>query len=227
MKVLLVEDNEMLSKNIKAYLEMDDFEVETAYDGKKGELKIIEGDHECIILDLNLPKKDGVDVCKSIREKGIKKPVIMLTARSSKEDVLKGLDIGADDYIKKPFDMDELIARIQSVVRRAKDAPSPVIKFQDIEINRNKKQVKKDGEKIDMAPKEFALLEFLAVNMDKAMERSEIIENVWGEFEELMFSQTVDVHVAYIRKKLGKKVIKTVPGGYMVESDEDKIEKDE
>ncbi|WKZ30931.1 MAG: response regulator transcription factor [Candidatus Dojkabacteria bacterium] len=219
MKVLLVEDNVMLSKNIRTYLELDNLTVDTAFDGEEGEKKILEEEYECIILDLNLPKKDGVDVCKSVRERGVKKPIIMLTARTDKDAVLKGLDTGADDYIKKPFDMDELIARINSVVRRSKDSPSPVIKFKDITIDSNKKQVKKGDDVVDLAPKEFALLEFLAVNMDKAMDRSEIIESVWGEFEELMFSQTVDVHVAYIRKKLGKEVIKTVPGGYMVESD--------
>lgn len=220
MKVLLIEDNVMLSKNIRTYLELDGISVDTAYDGEEGESKIMGGEYECVVLDLNLPKKDGVEVCKSVREKGVKKPIIMLTARSDKDAVLRGLDTGADDYIKKPFDMDELIARINSVVRRSKDSPSPVIKFKDITIDCNKKQVKRGDKVVDLAPKEFALLEFLAVNIDKAMDRSEIIEGVWGEFEELMFSQTVDVHVAYIRKKLGKEVIRTVPGGYMVESDE-------
>lgn len=217
MKVLIVEDQEDLVKNMKQYLELEKFIVEVALDGEEGEALIESEVYDVIILDLNLPKKDGLTICKEAREKGVSTPIVILTARTAKDSVIEGLNIGADDYITKPFDMEELVARIRSVIRRTNKQPNPVIEVnENISLDTNAKTASKDGTFIKLAPKEYALLEYLALNKNKVVERTKIIEHVWGEFDSLMFSQTVDVHIAYLRKKLGKTAIKTAPGGYII-----------
>jgi DNA-binding response OmpR family regulator len=217
MKVLIVEDQADLVKNMKQYLELEKFVVEVAYDGEEAEALIDSEVYDVIILDLNLPKKDGMTVCREAREKGIGTPILILTARTAKDSIIEGLNIGADDYITKPFDMDELVARIRSAIRRSNKQPNPIIEVNEsIAIDTNAKTVSRNNEFVKLAPKEYALLEYLAINKNKVVERTKIIEHVWGEFDSLMFSQTVDVHIAYLRKKLGKSAIKTAPGGYII-----------
>lgn len=219
MKVLIIEDQEDLVKNMKQYLELEKFIVEVAYDGEEATDLLDSEVYDVIILDLNLPKKDGITVCKEARDKGIGTPILILTARTAKDSVIEGLNVGADDYITKPFDMDELVARIRSVIRRSHKQPNPIIEVSDeVSIDTNAKTVTKNGEFVKLAPKEYALLEYLTINKNKVIERTKIIEHVWGEFDNLMFSQTVDVHIAYLRKKLGKTIIKTAPGGYIITS---------
>lgn len=217
MKVLIIEDQEDLVKNMKQYLELENFIVEIALDGEEGEALIESEVYDVIILDLNLPIKNGMTICKEARDKGIGTPIVILTAQTAKDSVIEGLNIGADDYITKPFDMEELVARIRSVIRRNNKQPNPVIKVNaNISLDTNAKTASKDGDFVKLAPKEYALLEYLALNKNKVVERTKIIEHVWGEFDSLMFSQTVDVHIAYLRKKLGKTAIKTAPGGYII-----------
>lgn len=216
MKILLVEDQNELAENIKTYLELDSFHVETTTSGQEGYEKILDETFDGIILDLNLPDKDGLEICREVRNNGIITPIIMLTARSAKDSVITGLTTGADDYITKPFDMEVLSARIKSAIRRSKNQPNPILHFKNIVIDTNTKSVKKDNQEVKLSPKEYLLFEYLLLNRNKALSRESIIEHVWGEFDALMFSQTVDVHISYLRKKLGKEIIKTVPGGYLL-----------
>ena len=216
MKILLVEDQNELAENIKTYLELDSFHVETTLSGQEGYERILDETFDGIILDLNLPDKDGMEVCREVRNSGITTPIIMLTARTAKDSIITGLATGADDYITKPFDMEVLSARIKSAIRRSKNQPNPLIHYKNVMLDTNIKSVKKDNQLIKLSPKEYLLFEYLMLNKNKALTRESIIEHVWGEFDALMFSQTVDVHVSYLRKKLGKDSIKTVPGGYLI-----------
>lgn len=217
MRVLVVEDNRDLSENIKEFLVLEKFVVEQSFDGQEGLNFAQNNSLDCIVLDLNLPKLDGVEVCKKLREKGNTTPIIMLTARTGKDNIITGLDSGADDYLTKPFELEELVARIKALVRRAKDKPNPFITYQNITLDTNAKKVFQEGKEVDLAPKEYLLLEYLLLNLGIVQDRTKIIEHVWGEYDNLMFSQTVDVHVAYVRKKLGKKIITTASGGYFIE----------
>jgi DNA-binding response OmpR family regulator len=217
MKILVVEDQVDLVKNIKRYLELEKFHVDAAHDGEEAEALLDENQYDAIVLDLNLPGKDGIALCREIRdEKKIPTPIVVLTARTAKDSIVEALNLGADDYITKPFDMEELVARIRSVIRRSMRQPDPTIEFREIVIDMNAKSVTKKGKPVKLAPKEYSLLEYLALNKNSVVKREQLIEHVWGEFDALMFSHTVDVHVAYIRRKLGKETITTAPGGYMV-----------
>ncbi|MCX7996459.1 MAG: response regulator transcription factor [Patescibacteria group bacterium] len=217
MRILIVEDQIDLVKNIKRFLEIEGFKVVTATSADAAEALLETETFEAIVLDLNLPgPKDGMQLCRELRTAGFLAPILILTARTAKDSILEGLNIGADDYITKPFDMDELVARVRSAIRRNHRQPNPVIEIKNVRIDTLAKKVTRDGEEIKLAPKEYALLEYLALHKNAVQERSTIIEQVWGEFDALMFSQTVDVHVAYLRKKLGKELIKTAKGGYMI-----------
>jgi DNA-binding response OmpR family regulator len=144
----------------------------------------------------------------------------MLTARTKQQEVIHGLNIGADDYLAKPFDMEELLARVRSLLRRKSSDKQPLLTSGDITLDTNVQRVTKGKKTIDLAPKEYGLLEFLMRHKGMVQERPSILEHVWGSRDDLLFSQTVDVHVAYIRRKLGKKTIQTIPGrGYMIPAD--------
>lgn len=217
MKVLVIEDQKELAENIKTYLEIEQYHVVTSYHGQDGYDLLLDEPFDAVILDLNLPGKDGMDICRDVRKEGFKSPIIMLTARSEKESIISGFTTGADDYVTKPFDMAVLTARLAAAIRRSAGEPNPILSWKGISVNTNAKQVQKDGEAVKLSPKEYLLFEYLMLHKGRAISRDEIIEHVWGEFDSLMFSQTVDVHIAYLRKKLGKETIKTVPGGYMIE----------
>jgi DNA-binding response OmpR family regulator len=173
-----------------------------------------------VLLDLSLPGLDGLEVCRRMREAGVEVPVLMLTARSDRSDIVTGLDSGADDYLAKPFGLDELVARMRALSRRTGATRSPSIELGDVVIDTNAHSVSRKGRQVHLAPREYALLEFLARNRGIVQDRSTIIDLVWGEPEALLFSQTVDVHVAYLRRKLGRDVIRTVPGAGYVVTDE-------
>lgn len=217
MHILVIEDQRDFAQNIKRYLETESYSVDLAFDGEAGLHAGLTSDYALVVLDLNLPRMDGLEVCRRLRQEGRTMPVLMLTARIGHQNAVAGLDSGADDYLTKPFDLEELLARMRALLRRGGESRSPVIAVGDITIDTNTHEVHQAGKLVALAPREYALLEFLALNRGVAKARLEIIELVWGEYDELMFSQTVDVHVAYLRRKLGKEIIKTVPGkGYMV-----------
>lgn len=217
MHILVIEDQEKLARNIKEFLETETFAVTVSNDGREGFEKAMTQEFDVIILDINLPGMDGYVICSMLRERRKDTPIIMLTARAKQEEIVQGLNIGADDYLTKPFDLEELLARIRALLRRKSIQKQPMMKAGDIEIDTNTRIVRKNGERVNLSPKEYALLEFLFRSKGTVQDRPQIIEHVWGGRDDLLFSQTVDVHVAYLRRKLGKQVIETVPGkGYMI-----------
>jgi two-component system OmpR family response regulator len=217
MHILVIEDQQDFAQNIRRYLETESYSVDLAFDGESGLQQGLSEEYALVVLDLNLPRMDGLEVCRQLRRSGRSMPILMLTARVGRDNTVAGLDSGADDYLTKPFDLEELLARMRALLRRGGESRSPIIVVGDVTVDTNTHEVRKDGKLVALAPREYALLEFLALNRGIAKSRLEIIELVWGEYDELMFSQTVDVHVAYVRRKLGREVIVTVPGkGYMM-----------
>jgi DNA-binding response OmpR family regulator len=220
MHILLVEDQRKLAENMKAYLETEQYAVSLAHDGKEGFELAMTQEIDLLILDINLPGMDGYLICTMLRQHKKTMPILMLTARGKQQELIHGLNIGADDYLTKPFDMEELLARIRALLRRGASERQPVLSVGEIELDGNTREVRKNGKVIELSPKEYGLLEFLMRNKGIVQDRPRILEHVWGGRDDLLLSQTVDVHVAYIRRKLGKKVIHTVPGkGYIVPSE--------
>lgn len=217
MHILIIEDQQKLAANIKALLELEHYAVTVCHDGKEGFEKAMTQETDLIILDLNLPGMDGYVICAMLRQHKKNMPILMLTARTKQQEVVHGLNIGADDYLTKPFDSDELIARVRSLLRRSSGTRDPKLTTRDIVMDTASQEVLLKDRKVSLSPKEYALFEFLLRNKGTVQDRPTIINHVWGGRDELMFSQTVDVHVAYLRRKLGKNVIETVPGsGYLV-----------
>jgi DNA-binding response OmpR family regulator len=219
--ILLIEDNASLAGEIEVYLRAEGWQVHSTGDGAEGLTLALDRPWELILLDLSLPHLDGTQICQVLREEGSNTPVIMITARGMRDEVVGGLDLGADDYLVKPFSLDELVARMRALIRRTGTTKEPVLEIGAIRIDTNARRVTSDGSEVHLAPREYALLERLARSRGIPMDRMSLLEQIWGEPEALMFSQTVDVHVAYLRRKLGRDVIRTVPGvGYMVPDDE-------
>lgn len=219
MHILLIEDQVKLATNIRKYLESERYAVTIAHDGREGLEKAMTLGIDLVILDVNLPSLDGFNLCSILREKGNSVPILMLTARAKQDEVIRGLNIGADDYLKKPFDLDELLARVRVLLRRKTQTREPMLSIGDMTLDTNAREVTVKKNRIDLSPKEFGLLEFLLRNKDIVQDRPTILEHVWGNNDSLMLSQTVDVHVATLRKKIGKDMIRTVPGkGYLIPS---------
>ena len=219
MTILIIEDNVKLAANLQRLLELEGHAVAVAHDGEVGLRRALSERFDCIVLDLNLPKLDGLAVCRALRggDEPSPVPILMLTARGAKRDIVLGLDIGADDYLPKPFDLDELLARIRTLMRRATPERNPTLQAGDVVLDANTHEVLKAGRPVSLAPREYDLLEHLLRNKGVVQDRLTLLEQVWGDADELLFSQTVDVHVAYLRRKLGKSLIMTVPGkGYLI-----------
>lgn len=218
MRVLLVEDEHRLSNVIKKGLEEDGFAVDAAYDGEEGLYLTQSEDYDLVILDVMLPKMDGIEMCKQLRQKSIKTPVLMLTAKSQVEDKVAGLDSGADDYLTKPFAFLELRSRIQALLRRSHREASPIIKLADLELDPIRHKITRGNKPVELTPKEFAVLEFLLRHKNEVVTRTMVTEHVWDYNFEGM-SNVVDVFMAAIRRKIDKgaavKLIHTVHGvGY-------------
>lgn len=217
MRILIVEDNTKIAQNIKTILEHHSFSVDIAPDGETGERMGLSPTYDLIILDLMLPKKDGLSVCKSLREKDIFTPILMLTALGEIEDRIEGLDSGADDYMVKPFAMQELLARIRALLRRPAEKQSEVLSAQDISIDPSQHLAKKSGEKISLTVKEYSVLEYLIRNKGQIISREKILEHCW-DLASNTFSNIVDAHIKQLRKKLSDKndeYIETIRGiGY-------------
>jgi two-component system OmpR family response regulator len=215
--ILIIEDNVKLAQNIASYLETEQFTANLAHTGDDGLTKAQTGEYAAIILDLNLPGKDGLEICRTLRATSHTVPILMLTARTGNQHIITGLDTGADDYLAKPFDLQVLLARLRALLRREAPHKSTLWELGDVTVNTSNHEVHKSGTLISLAPREYALLEYLLHNQGVAQDRTTILDEVWGEEPDLLFSQTVDVHVAYLRKKLGKDIIRTVPGtGYLI-----------
>ena len=223
-KILVVDDDNNISELLKVYFTNEGYEVKTASDGVEGISYFKMYEPDIVLLDIMLPKKDGWQVCREIREMS-SKPIIMITAKGEVFDKVLGLELGADDFLVKPFDMKELSARVKAVLRRYQAHTTPdddeVVKFENIEISRQKYELKLKGKSVDIPPKELELLYFLASNYNRVFTRDQLLDKVWG-FDYLGDSRTVDVHVKRLREKLegasDKWILKTVWGvGYKFE----------
>jgi DNA-binding response OmpR family regulator len=217
MRLLLVEDQKKLVTYIKKGLENNSFSVDFAYDGEKGEHMAMYGEYDLIILDIMLPKKDGIQICKILRKSNIDTPIIMLTARDSIDDRILGLDVGADDYLIKPFAFGELLARIRALLRRPIKKDPEILKGQDILMDNSLHTVKKQNKVLDLTLKEYSVLEYLLKNKGMVLNREQIIEHCW-DFAYDSFTNIVDVYIKRLRKKLDdrdEKYIQTIRGvGY-------------
>ena len=221
MRILLVDDEPELLEQIRQVLVQQNYTVDTALDGSEALDTIYTEPYDLILLDVMLPKKDGFTVLREIRMEKIRTPVLMLTARGNIEDKIQGLDLGADDYLAKPFSMAELLARIRALLRRSSELVSPILETADIRLDTVSREVKRDRQPIELTPKEFSIFEFLLYNKNRAVTRFTISEHVWGdEFDPYIMSNSIDVHIKNLRKKIGDsngRIIHTVRGiGYMV-----------
>ena len=227
MRILLVEDDHILGSSLKKALEKHAYGVDWLRDGQSGLLALESSHFAAAILDINLPIMSGYELCKIIREKYEDLSILMLTALGTTENVLTGFDAGADDYLVKPFEFRELMARLRALNRRRLTVPSEavILKIADLEFNQKSKTVKRGNQKINLTARELALLEFFIKNQNRALSRSEIAEKVWDvNFD--TGTNVVDVYVNYLRKKIDKdftpKVIHTISGiGYIMQEQED------
>ena len=220
MRVLIVEDERRLSNIIKKGFIEDGFAVDQAFDGEEGQYLAESEQYDLIVLDIMLPKLDGLQVCKELRKKSIKTPVLMLTAKSTLEDKVAGLDSGADDYITKPFSFVEFRSRVHALIRRSHQEGSPVLQIDGLTLDPLKHKVVRDGKDISLTPKEFSILELLMRHKGEVVTRTMIIEHVW-DYDFNGMSNIVDVFVVTLRKKIDgdfkNKLIKTVHGvGYII-----------
>src|SRR5579884_97389 len=220
-RILLVEDEEDLRMTLSDRLKAEGYALETASDGEDGLRKATQNSHDLIILDVMLPKKNGFDVCRDVRNAGIAAPIIMLTARGQLVDKVLGLKIGADDYLTKPFEVLELLARIEAHIRRNSVQPkdAEVLQFGSIRVDLKGTTVSRNGKPVPLSAREFRLLRYFAQNPGTTLSREVLLKEVWG-YNEDTFTRTVDVHVGSLRQKLEKdpkqpSLILTVPGlGY-------------
>ena len=224
MRILLIEDKERLSSVIKKGLKEDGFAVDVAFDGEEGQYLAESESYDLIILDIMLPKIDGIVVCKNLRKKGIRIPILMLTAKSAVEDKVAGLDVGSDDYMTKPFSFLELRSRVRALIRRTSGDSKTVFTIADLMVDPLKHKAERGSKNIPLTPKEFAILEFLLHHKDEVVTRTMITEHVWDYNFEGM-SNVVDVFLANLRKKIGrnstKQLIHTVHGvGYKISENE-------
>src|SRR5689334_18442662 len=203
-RILLIEDEPGLVMTVTDLLEAEGYQVEAAGDGEAGLAKASEGGFDVIILDVMLPKKTGYDVCRELRQKGVDTAILMLTAKSQVVDRVVGLKLGADDYLTKPFDPAELLARVEALLRRIqKENRVPVRSFQfgAVEVDFERAEVRRNGQPINLAGKEMQLLRYLIDNRERVVPREEILKEVW-EYNSEDSSRTIDVHVAWLRQKL-------------------------
>jgi heavy metal response regulator len=223
MKILVVEDEKKVASFIKRGLEEEKYEVDVAYDGEDGLQKALDGSYGLIILDVMLPKKDGLAVIKELRMKKLPTPVLMLTAKDTVDDIVAGLNSGSDDYLTKPFAFAELLARVRALLRRSEQERGAEIRFADLRLDPVTHKVWRKDKEIDLTAKEYSLLEFFMRNPNQVLTRTTIAENVWDYIFD-SFTNIIDVYVNYLRKKIDrdadKKLIHTVRGvGYILKED--------
>jgi DNA-binding response OmpR family regulator len=202
-KILIIEDEERILMGLEDNLRIEGYQVLSATDGLKGFSMAKEQSFDLIILDIMLPKMNGFEICKQLRQTGITTPVLILTAKSQEVDKVLGLEIGADDYVTKPFSPRELIARVNALIRRTKQTHHVIglDHFGDVEIDFKKYEAKKGGQPINLTALEFTLLHFLIKHKDQVVSRDSILDNVWGN-SVYVFPRTIDTHIANLRKKI-------------------------
>ncbi len=209
MAILIIEDEKKLVDILKRALKTERYSVDVAYDGEDGLAKAMKNRYSMIILDIMLPKKDGFTVCKELRARDIHTPIIMLTARGIEADRVTGLDAGADDYLIKPFGLNELFARIRTVLRRRKTVDSDIRKIESLVMDNRKHEVTRGGKIVPLTPKEYKLLDTLITHQGQAVTRRQLIDHAWGpDFEET--NNELNVHINYLRAKINKGSKKTL-----------------
>jgi DNA-binding response OmpR family regulator len=225
MRVLVVEDDAKAARFLRQGLEEEGHAVDVAVDGVEGVQLGAVNPYDVIVLDIQLPRKNGLQVAAELRRDGTTTPILMLTGRDASADIIRGLDAGADDYLTKPFDFDELLARVRALGRRqATGGPHGILRLGDLELDRVRRTVRRGTRRIELAPREFRLLEYFMLHADQVLTRTSLLEKVW----DMMFdpgTNVVDAHISNVRKKLEEggepRVIHTVRGvGYLMRAGE-------
>jgi two-component system OmpR family response regulator/two-component system response regulator QseB len=216
MRILLVEDDALLGDALQVGLRQADHAVDWARDGISAETALATGDYAAVVLDLGLPRLDGLEVLRHLRAKKKTLPVLILTARDTVDDRIRGLDVGADDYLVKPFDLGELNARLRALLRRAGGQPSPVLAAAGVTLDPATRRVECSGEEVELSAKEYALLHALMQQPGRALSRAQLEQHLYSWGDEIG-SNAVEVYVHHLRRKLGTDVIRTLRGiGYVV-----------
>lgn len=222
MRILIVDDDVHLLEQLKTVLQEQRYAIDTARDGLKALEAVSQNTFDLIVLDIMMPNVDGLAFLREIRGESIDTPVLMLSARGATEDRIKGLDLGADDYLAKPFSLDELLARMRALLRRKSNQAGSTLKAGDIELDTITRTVTREGEPIELTPREFAILEFLLYNKNRVVTRFSLAEHVWtDEFDPFSMSNFMDVHIKNLRRKIDDPardgIIETVRGvGYII-----------
>jgi len=205
IKILLIEDEPKTVQSLKQGLEENHYTVDVAYDGLMGKQLATRTAYQLIISDIIIPGMNGLELCRTLRAEGIQTPILMLTALSTTDDKLEGFDAGADDYLAKPFDFKEFLARVKALIKRSNQTmiEAQVLKFADLELDLTSKIVTRGGQKINLTAKEFQLMEYFLRNQEKVISKAEIAENIW-EVEDEGSSNLIEVYVNYLRKKVDK-----------------------
>jgi DNA-binding response OmpR family regulator len=222
MKILIVEDEKRLARLLKQGLEEQGFVVDLAFDGTEGQYQAEQYQYDALLLDLMLPEVDGLAILKGLRAKGNDVPVLIVTARGDVEYRIKGLNLGADDYLAKPFDLEELIARLRALIRRSRGQSSPLITIADLTIDSNARSVSRAGNEISLSAREYDLLYYLALNTGRVISKTELIEHIYASDYE-WDSNVIEVFISYLRTKIDKgfplPLIHTVRGaGYILKA---------
>ncbi|MEX0836756.1 MAG: response regulator transcription factor [Gemmatimonadota bacterium] len=223
MRILVVEDDRKVASFLERGLREEGYTVDAAHDGEEGRLKAHVHDYDLLLLDVMLPGASGLEIVRELRARDKATPVLLLTARDAEEDVVMGLDAGADDYLTKPFGFDELLARVRALLRRGGGTRPDRLIYADVELDRVKHEAHRAGARLDLTPKEFRLLEYFMQNPERVVRRTELLEKVWDLTFDPM-SNVVDVHVGHLRRKLRKPaadpLLHTVRGvGYRLQED--------
>jgi len=222
VRLLVVEDEKKVARFIKQGLEEEGYAVDVAHDGEEGLRMGLDRVHDLIILDISLPRMDGLQLLRTLRQEKVGKPVLLLTVRATVEDKVLGLDAGADDYLTKPFAFQELVARIRALLRRGGESGSSLLKYADLTLDPARRAVFRGETKIDLTAREFALLEYFLRNPERVLSRTMILDHVW-DYDFDPETNVIDVYVNYLRKKIDSdreiKLIHTVRGaGYVLKA---------
>jgi len=229
MRILVIEDEKKVANFIKKGLEEEHYAVDNAYDGESGLYMVEVNEYDLIVLDLMIPKIDGLEVLKRVRGNRNNVPILVLTAKDSVEDIVRGLDAGCDDYLTKPFEFLEFLARVRALLRREKIDKEPILRIDDLTLSLVTHKVMRGGKEIDLTAKEYSLLEYFMRNPDKILTRTMISEHVWDYHFDSM-TNLVDVYVNYLRKKIDRgfelKLIHTIRGvGYLLSATRQEVKR--